>query len=756
MLPFRALKYIILLCLLPFSLKAQIYYNVTATSGSQVLNGNTVSIVDIGTPTVGTICGVGPYYVQTGGYRYVFSSTIYKVRLHIFGINPDDTVKINVNAVHYIISPSEISNYTTCNTGPLNAYILNGNIVGVGSLSTNGVEFDAYVISGIDSIDVYQSNSGSGWIYDFWYGGSCPGNIVASSSPDTACVGNNLNLIAAGTSLSPTVSFAWSGPGYSSTSQNPSISNISASAGGTYIVNAYDTGGCVYTSSEYITVMSIPSATSVSSNSPVCTGDSLHLYASAAEAEAYSWSGPGGFSMPVQNPSEGLFALSDTGYYVLNVTNVCGSVSDSTHVVSKNPVIQSLNYSSPACTGQNLNLSVSTSSSNVSYQWSGPGFSSANQNTSRPNMAFSDSGSYTISLSSAGCTTTDTFDVPVLQSPAIPQAGSNSPICVGDSLGLYASDASSGISYSWSGPGSFNSLSQDPYILFAATNNTGLYTVTVSLNGCTESANTSVTVNPILGPPAVSISVNPGDTLCAGNPSASFSASASNAGSASYQWKLNGVNISGASSATYTGSVSNGDLISCEVMSNLPCQPTDSAISNHIHMTVISVAPPTLSLSVATAGNALVFTGNASGNLNGVSYKWQKNGVFIAGQNTITYSSSNLQPGDSICLILYTPEHCANPDSVIACYQVPTGIVNLQSNFGDIHIYPNPVSNELIIEGAEKGYAFVLRDITGREVYKGMMKEEKEIINTHELSPGNYLLEISKENGERMIKKISK
>ena len=663
---------------------------------------------------------------------------------------------MKINGSHYNITPANLTNYTVCGPGPMYATIINGNIVGT-SLLSPGVQLDIYMPGGIDSVQLYQESSGSGWIYNFAFAGACPGNVVATAMHDTLCVGDTLNLFAPDTLVSSSVTYAWTGPGgFSPTIQNPFINGVTAADSGLYTVSANDTGGCTYTSSLNVVVTSSPTTLSVSSNSPVCVGDSLHLYATSPTAGSYNWSGPGPFSNGTQNPSIAPFLFNDTGYYVITASNFCGSKIDSVHVIAKNPAAATITCNNPACTGQTLNLSASSATSGVTYQWHGPNsFNvSGSANTSRTNMVYIDSGYYVSTVTLSGCSTSDSVLVHVNPTPATPTAANNGPVCAGDTLKLSSTCATSGVSYNWSGPASIGPSIQNPDIISATPANSGLYTVTTTLNGCSSSATTSALVNPLLGPPTVTITANPGDTICLGA-SATFLANTTNAGSASYQWKDNGADVPGATGPSFLATaLNNGDIISCEVRGNLACQPVDSNISNALHISVISNVPPTVSLTVQSIGSVMTFTANVSGNSNVLSYKWLKNGIFT-GQTTSTYSSSNISLSDSICVIVYTSVPCTFPDSVISCYLV-TGINNLPVSQGNIDVYPNPVSNELIIDGAEKGDRVLLLNIIGQEVYTGEVSGQKEIIDTHKLNRGNYFLEIISSSGERTIRKIAK
>ncbi|MFY7883795.1 MAG: nidogen-like domain-containing protein, partial [Dolichospermum sp.] len=73
---------------------------------------------------------------------------------------------------------------------------------------------------------------------------------------------------------------------------------------------------------------------------------------------------------------------------------------------------------------------------------------------------------------------------------------SNSPLCVGNTLNLSATNAGSGATYSWTGPNNFTSTSSAPTISNIQTNQAGTYNLTLTRpNGCVSTATSSVAVN---------------------------------------------------------------------------------------------------------------------------------------------------------------------------------------------------------------------------------------------------------------------
>jgi len=79
--------------------------------------------------------------------------------------------------------------------------------------------------------------------------------------------------------------------------------------------------------------------------------------------------------------------------------------------------------------------------------------------------------------------------------PITPTAGSNSPICLGNTINLTASNEV-GATYSWTGPNGFTSASQNPSIATSTLIMSGSYSVTATVAGCVSAAgSTTVTIS---------------------------------------------------------------------------------------------------------------------------------------------------------------------------------------------------------------------------------------------------------------------
>lgn len=170
-----------------------------------------------------------------------------------------------------------------------------------------------------------------------------------------------------------------------------------------------------------------PSATlTLSSNSPICTGQTLNLVSNGAPTGAtYQWSGPNGFSSTVANPTLPTATTMAAGTYSLVVTSASEGSKSATITVAVNALpIASASSNSPVTSGQTLNLTAANAGSGATYQWAGPNsFTSGNQNPTVTNVTSGASGTYTLTVGLNGCSSTATTSVSVTSPTPNPQPG---------------------------------------------------------------------------------------------------------------------------------------------------------------------------------------------------------------------------------------------------------------------------------------------------------------------------------------------
>jgi uncharacterized repeat protein (TIGR01451 family) len=176
------------------------------------------------------------------------------------------------------------------------------------------------------------------------------------------------------------------------------------------------------------------------------------------------------------------------------------------------------------CGGQTISLAASGGASGATYAWSGPNsFSSTSQNPTISGAASTNAGVYTVTVTnSPGCSATATASVSVT---SISGTASNIAGCLGEAISLIATGPA-GATYSWAGPNSYTSSSQNPVISPSVAANAGVYAVQVTSNGCTTNANTTVVLTSVMASATANTPLCTGSTLQL----------AASSGGTSYNW----------------------------------------------------------------------------------------------------------------------------------------------------------------------------------------------------------------------------
>ncbi|MFM9986820.1 MAG: MopE-related protein [Flavobacteriales bacterium] len=296
------------------------------------------------------------------------------------------------------------------------------------------------------------------------------------------------------------------------------------------------------------------------------------------------------------------------------------------------------------CSGGSVTL---TSAAASSYLWS--------NGATTQGISVITSGSYSVVATNAnGCSATSSavaVTVNSLPTAVITPSGPTT-FCAGGSVTL---TASGGTSYLWSTGATTAAIS---------VTSANTYTVTVTnANGCQSQASQAVTITPTVVP-SVSISLTGGNNpSCAGS-SMTFTAIPVNGGTTpSYQWKINGSNV-GTNSTTFSStSLTNGQIVTCELTSNAACASPTQVTSNGITVNINAVVAPSVSISLTNgtnpscSGSLLTFTATPTNGGASPSYQWKINGA-NAGSNSPTFTSSSLLNGQTVTCELTSNAIC--------------------------------------------------------------------------------------------------
>jgi gliding motility-associated-like protein len=307
--------------------------------------------------------------------------------------------------------------------------------------------------------------------------------------------GNNVAICSgSSTSLNVTgaTSYSWTpATGLSCTTCQSPTANPSATT--TYTVVGTDANGCIKSATVTVTVNPLPNV-SAGSNQSICLGSSVTL--NATGATTYSWTPTTGLSNP--NISNPVASPTTTTIYTVTGTDANGCVKTATVTITVNPLPSVSGVADKTiCAGSSTTISATGA---ATYSWS-PATGLSNSTVANPIATPGSTTTYIVTGTSAnGCTDTGKVTVTVNPLPTI-SGGGNQSICTGSSVQL---NATGGTSYVWT-PSTGLSCTTCPAPL-ASPSATATYQVAgTDANGCSNTDNVTVTVNPI---PVVNASAN--------------------------------------------------------------------------------------------------------------------------------------------------------------------------------------------------------------------------------------------------------
>jgi gliding motility-associated-like protein len=381
---------------------------------------------------------------------------------------------------------------------------------------------------------------------------------------------------------------------------NATTQTLSVNIPGPYTVTATNAAGCTGTATTSVIQNPTPSP-AISGTPSFCEGANTILTASGGAT--YRWN---------NNSTNATLSVNMAGTYTVTATNAAGCTGTATTIIIQNPIPSpSISGSTSFCPGRSTTL---TATGTGTYSWSN-GVTTAALTVNTP-------GTYTVTLTAAGCS--GTASVVVTQSNTLsPVISGTAAFCAGSSTTL---TASGGGTYQWSNG-----------TAMAATNiNTaGIYTVVVTdASGCSGTATVIVTQS---SAPTLTISGTP--SFCEG---ANTILTAS--GGATYRWNNNSTNV--------TLSVNMAGTYTVIATNAAGCTGTATTI-------VIQNPKPSPAISGTTSfceGANTVLT--ASG---GATYRWNNNStnatlsVNMAGIYAVTATNAAGCTGTATTIVIQNP-----------------------------------------------------------------------------------------------------
>lgn len=305
---------------------------------------------------------------------------------------------------------------------------------------------------------------------------------ITPSSAVLTCSNPTAGLTATGGST-----YSWTG------SASFTTATATVSIAGTYVVTATGTNGCAATSSVVITEDKATPTVSITPTAAIvltCLTSNAAVIASGAST--YSWSGTGGFTA-----TTAIANITAGGTYIVAGTSANGCTATTNVIITEVKATPTVTVLPTSIVLTCLTPSATvTASGAISYSWTDNDGFTATTAAIAVNIA----GTYVVTGTGAnGCTATSSVIVTENKvTPTVNVTGAG-VLCSGSAISLIATG---GGTYQWSGPNSFTSTSAAVSILNATVSNSGTYIVTVTnANGCTASAMSTITVNPVVAIP---------------------------------------------------------------------------------------------------------------------------------------------------------------------------------------------------------------------------------------------------------------
>lgn len=474
--------------------------------------------------------------------------------------------------------------------------------------------------------------------------GSTNCNLIAPVTSATVCSGNAATISVSTNLQNPT--FLWS-PGGQTTQ------TISVSPGTTTVytvtvngLNAANTPTST-TNTGTVTVNALP-VVSLPSTLTLCQNSSTSVTSSVSPSGTYnySWS-TGATTSNISVNTTTVVSLTATNTVDGCVSNVatCSVTVLPSPTVTTNPLYN-------ICDGSTIVITPTVTGGTPAYNYSWTPSSLGTVTT----VSISTSGVFDLLVTDQNsCTGTVQFTVSTTQ-PTLSILASPNSICA-NSTSTLSSSYIGADTYSWS-----SGSTSDTAIVSSA----GTYSLLITVNGCTASATTSITVNPT---PTVTIPGTAG--MCAGANATVSVTSFSPAGVYTYTWS-NGSNSNSAIVSTAT-------VLTVQI-TNISSGCT-SAISNTCN--VIPVSNPTVTMSgtpvvFCSGSNAVLTPTIISGGSTSYTYAWSP--------SSLGTSSVASTPNQGVFSVTVTDGNsCTASGTVSTVLSIPT--VTLSSP--DLVLCPN-------------------------------------------------------------------
>ena len=427
------------------------------------------------------------------------------------------------------------------------------------------------------------------------------------------------------------------------------------------------------------------------------------------------------------------------------------AVSNSITVTASN-VIPSINIVANVnntCAGTPITFTanVTNGGSNPIYQWkiNGTNVTNSNRNTLTLTDLKNDDLVSCVLTATNSCQANSEVTSNVIQvklvnanniSPNISIVANVNNTCAGTPITFTANITDAGISpsYQWKVNGANVPNSNRNTLTLTDLKNDDLVScVLTTSNNCQANGDfTSNTIQvKILGTtnlrPSINVVANL-NNVCAGTPII-FNASITDGGNnPTYQWKINGVNVSNSNRNTLTlTDLKNDDLVSCVLVVTNACQTTIEVVSNIVQVKINPIFMPSFSIikdvEKVFLNSKVTFSVSSQDLGSNPTFDWRINDLSI-GENGAVFVTSSLKEGDVVTCVATVNSECSSSRTITSNaililfgkdgIMIPNAFspngdsINDFWNITNISVYPNCVIRIYTKDGRQvfssKGY----------------------------------------------------
>lgn len=158
---------------------------------------------------------------------------------------------------------------------------------------------------------------------------------------------------------------------------------------------------------------------------------------------------------------------------------------------------------------------------------------------------------------------------------------------------------------------------------------------------------------------------------------------------------------------------------------------------------------------IVRSGRDYTFQVQAAGE--NISYAWYKDGVQLPGESvsTLTVRNANLFDQGSYHVVVANECYTVTSESAYLIVEIPVPVGNDQVESSGMKAYPNPVSDQLYIEGGSSVIrSIVVFNSVGQVVYQASSQSASHSVNVADWSSGIYLLKTTDANGHSEVRKV--